>query len=247
MTNLPSTEQARAGAILSAAALGFGLGEVLALVLVTAVAAGLGALNGVSGLTSTVPHTWWANALGLFGLWIGMIGAVHWAAHQGSMPWPSDAWRWRSWRDAGFVLVGVASQFLVDLAYRPWHLHTLNAPVQRLFGSTNALEFTLLALATGLVAPVVEECFFRATVFRALHGVTMKALPRGGTAVAIAISALLFALAHGELVQIPGLFMIGVVLAVVYARVQRVLPCVLVHVGFNLTTVGVLFSQRFGH
>lgn len=247
VTNLPSTEHTRVGAILSAAALGFGLGEVLAMVLITLGVAIVHGVGGLSPLVSSPPATWWTNSLGLLGLWLGMLGAVYWAAQNGAMAWRFDAWRRAGWRDLGFVVVGVVVQVVVDGAYRPFHVAHLNAPVQRLFGSTNAVTFFFLAVLTGMVAPVVEECFFRATVFRALRIAAQRTLSRGATAVAVITSALLFALAHGEIPQIPGLFFIGAVLAIIYARTERIWPCVLAHVGFNMTTVGLLAAQRFGH
>ena len=56
---------------------------------------------------------------------------------------------------------------------------------------------------------------------------------------------MLFGLAHGELVQLPGLIGLGIVLAAVYYRTERLLPSVLVHVGFNGVAVLSLALQRW--
>ena len=235
------------GRIVVAALLGFLLGECLSLVADAILVSMLHFHGGMAALNTAASPPGWVNVSGLLGLWLGLIGVVVWCSREGGLPWRDDAWRLRGWTELGYLLLGVGCQLLIDAAYAPFHLHSLNAPVTHLFGGATGTAFLLLTLFTGFGAPVIEECFFRATLFRALDESWREPAGVWGGRAAIMASALVFGLAHGELVQLPGLVVLGVVLAVVYRRTERVLPSVLVHVGFNVSTVVYLISQRLGH
>ena len=60
-------------------------------------------------------------------------------------------------------------------------------------------------------------------------------------AVAIAISALLFALAHGNPAQMPHAFLIGLLLGWIFYRTGSILPCVALH-WTNNTVAYVLYN-----
>lgn len=77
--------------------------------------------------------------------------------------------------------------------------------------------------AVGLLAPVCEELVFRGAILRAL----LKWTPRHW--VAIAISALLFALVHANPAQMPNAFVIGLLLGWLYYRTDSVVPGVVYH------------------
>lgn len=77
--------------------------------------------------------------------------------------------------------------------------------------------------AVGLLAPVCEELVFRGAILRALLSWT----PRHW--VAIAISALLFALVHANPAQMPHAFVIGLLLGWLYYRTDSVVPGVVYH------------------
>jgi membrane protease YdiL (CAAX protease family) len=68
-----------------------------------------------------------------------------------------------------------------------------------------------------------------------------------GTALAVVLSACLFALAHGEPVQFAGLALLGVVLGIVVKRTQRLVPSMLTHASFNAVALVSLIAQRAGH
>jgi len=222
-------------------ALGFVAGAVLANVTVAVTAMVVPhpreSLNALS-------NTWWGVAAGLVGIWGGMLAAVALSATRGQMPWRRATWRVRP-LDVLFVALGVAVQLSIDAAYTPLHIAHLDAPLHRLFGATTSWTFYAIALLTVVGAPVVEEMFFRATLFRALD-LSWDHRGRLGQWAAVVVSALLFATAHFEWVQLPGLLVIGVVLALVYRRTQRLLPSVLTHAGFNLVPVVVLLWRRGG-
>jgi len=78
-----------------------------------------------------------------------------------------------------------------------------------------------------IIAPVVEEIFFRGIVHDRLSKV--MALP-----VAVVLSSIGFALLHGELLSIIVAFACGVVLALLYSRFDSVMVPIAFHIGFNL-------------
>jgi hypothetical protein len=62
---------------------------------------------------------------------------------------------------------------------------------------------------------------------------------------AVAVSALVFALAHGELALLAPIFVLGCLLAVVYERSGSLYPGMVIHALFNLIGVTLIFSA--GH
>lgn len=77
--------------------------------------------------------------------------------------------------------------------------------------------------AIGLLAPVCEELVFRGAVLKSL----LKWTPRHW--VAIAASALFFALAHANPAQMPHAFICGLLLGWLYYRTDSVVPGVVYH------------------
>ncbi len=249
MTPLSATEpddRPRAGAILIACLVGFLGGEILASVLVAMALQFTHYPGGFQALAGAKEPPWWSNALSLVGLWAGFGGAIRFATTRGRLrPLPAQ-WRLRA-SDARYVLLGVGCQLVVVLAYSPFHFKSLNQPVNHLFGGARGLTFALLVALTTFVAPVLEEWFFRGVLFRALHQGLDRFTPRWATAVAVVLSAGLFALAHGEPLQFAGLAFVGIVLAVVVYRTKRLMPSVITHVSFNAVAMAALLAQRSGH
>ena len=61
------------------------------------------------------------------------------------------------------------------------------------------------------------------------------------------ISALIFGLAHAELLQFAGLFILGIALAYIVKRTQRLAPSILTHMSFNAVAMIAVILQRTGH
>lgn len=235
----------RVGAILVAAVLGFLGGQVAAMAL-TIIAVQLTHFpGGLTALGRATSPPWWANALGLLGLWSGFGAAIYFASTQGNLRPLAHQWRLRP-SDVGFVALGVACQVVVDLAYRPLHLHDLNRPTNHLFNSAHGPTFVLLVVMTVVFAPVMEEWLFRGVIFRAVSEGSNRP-GRRAVVSGVLVSAGLFALAHAEVVQFAGLAFLGVVLAVVMQRTRRLTPSIVTHVSFNAVAVIALISQRAGH
>ncbi len=228
-----------------AALAGFVLGELVATLLI-ALGAGVAHYpGGLSALARASEPPWWENVLSLVGLWTGFAAAILVAARHGGLTALAHQWRVRA-SDVAYVGLGIVLQYAVDVAYAPFHLRTFNQPVNHLFGGAQGVSFVLLGLLTVVGAPIMEEWFFRGVLFRGLAAATAGA-GRRGLATAVVLSALLFALAHGEPLQFAGLAVLGVVLAVLVARTQRLTPSVITHVSFNAVAFATLVAQRGGH
>jgi membrane protease YdiL (CAAX protease family) len=77
--------------------------------------------------------------------------------------------------------------------------------------------------AVGLLAPISEELVFRGAILRALLRWTSRHW------VAIAISAVLFALIHANPAQMPHAFLIGLLLGWLYYRTDSIVPGIVYH------------------
>ena len=91
-------------------------------------------------------------------------------------------------------------------------------------------------LVIGILAPIAEELIFRGAILRVL----LDAFGRKGRWVAIALTALLFAVIHGNLAQGTHAFVIGIVLGWLYVRTRSVLPGIVLH-WVNNSTAYIMF------
>jgi hypothetical protein len=94
------------------------------------------------------------------------------------------------------------------------------------YGSTFALELVSSALFT----PILEELVFRGIIFTRLR----RELPKY---TAIALSALIFAMVHWNLVQFIYALILGFVLALLMERADHLYAAVLGHITANLIAV----------
>jgi hypothetical protein len=202
--------------------------------------------GGLSALSRATSPPWWANVLGLLGLWVGFASAIFYAYKYGNLKALPSQWRVQA-TDVFYVALGVACQFFVDLVYLPFHLRHLNAPVHHLFGSVVGASFVLLIVMTMVLAPIMEEWLFRGVLFRALSEGGPRGGSRAGLIFGVLSSAVLFALAHGEPLQFAGLFLLGIVLATLVWRTKRLVPSIVTHMSFNGVAIAALVSQRSGH
>ena len=114
------------------------------------------------------------------------------------------------------------------------------------FIGVNALSFMLLLpLAELVLVGMAEEMMFRGILF----GVTARAL---GSKAAIAISSLVFALAHlpnagFSLLAILAITSYGVLQAALYVQTRRLWVCIGTHVGWNYCVSQVFSSTVSGH
>jgi membrane protease YdiL (CAAX protease family) len=182
-------------------------------------------------------------------LWTGLLGVPLWAARRKGNGAVADFGLRARWLDAPLGLgIGVALQLLVLPAiYYPifWltgiDAEDVSAPAEEL--TARASGGTGVALLVFLVvagAPIAEEVFYRGLLLRSF-------VKRGfGRLAAVLLTAVLFALSHFQLIQLPALLAFGLVSAAMAVRTGRLGPSIWAHVGFNLTSVLVLLGTRGG-
>jgi uncharacterized protein len=223
----------------------WGLGDAAVGLLVgwvaTAVVVGIWA--GASGNSGKNP-TLGALAAGEAALWLGLLGAPIWASRiKGAGSLAEDFGFSFRWSDVPLgVVAGVVCQyFLVWLIYLPLRQfvsqHDLEAPVRQVTDNAHGVSYFILTVVVVVGAPIVEELFFRGLVLRSLQR-------RFSDAWAVVGSAVVFGVAHFELLQLPALVALGIVLGVMAVRTKRLGLGIFTHAGFNLVTMVALAVSR---
>ena len=93
--------------------------------------------------------------------------------------------------------------------------------------------FLIQFLTAGIVAPIVEELIFRGLVYRRTKKMT-------GTIAAAILSAALFGVFHGNWVQAPYAFIIGIVAVFVYEKFKSIVAPIMLHMSANILSVDSL-------
>jgi membrane protease YdiL (CAAX protease family) len=228
---------------------GFLLGQIAGYVLAVAAAA-VTHDNAAAVAKLAAPPEWYIVS-SLIGVWIGFGVAPVVASHvAGTGRVVADLGvRFRP-ADALGIVIGVAAQYAIWLAYYPFrsHLHDYEAPVTKLTGSSHGGGLLVIGILTVVAAPFFEELFFRGLLFKGLARLCTPADGRPspgrtwGVVAAVVADGLLFALAHFELEQFAGLAAFGMVLAAVSYRTNRLGMNTVAHASFNLVTVAMLAS-----
>ena len=107
-----------------------------------------------------------------------------------------------------------------------------NPLLEMVLSSRNFWALSVLFVTTVFMAPFFEELIFRGVLLPVL-------LKKQGKILAIVVSALIFALAHLSVGEMPPLFVLGMGLAILRLTSGRLLPCVLMHSLWN----GVTFAN----
>lgn len=155
-------------------------------------------------------------------------------------PWGASAW-------AALLAVGL----MIPVAYTG-ELLGIDLPedMERLL--TGVMGTDLGFFTVGIVAPVAEEMVLRGAVLRRLD----EALGHRLRWLSIAVSALLFAVIHGNMAQGIGAFLMGLALGWTYIRTRSVVPGIVMHWTNNILSVliyrlmpgtaGMTLTEYFG-
>lgn len=235
------------------AVIGFVVGELVALILVTVAAALAGESAQLTAIEKMASPPEWYVGVSLVGLWVGFLAAPWMASKvRGTGRFVADLGiRFRP-VDVFGVVIGVGSQIVIDIAYAPFihNSKSFSAPTTKLTGSSHGWGFVVIAVLTVVGAPFFEELFFRGLLFKALARILAPVGAGPSTRRAVAVVAavvldgLLFALAHGEWAQYAGLAAFGMVLAAVSYRTGRLGMNMVSHASFNLVAVIAVLSSR---
>jgi membrane protease YdiL (CAAX protease family) len=180
----------------------------------------------------------------LVGLWVGLLCAAGLASRlRGTRHFARDmGLAIRLWPDIPLgIVTGAALQFIVipelyvPLArYIPHFTRQFSRPAKRIAGaSQHGSALLVLFLFVAVLAPIVEEIFFRGLLMRSLERLSSPAGKIASSVVPVIGSAILFGLAHYELLQLLGLVVVGLVLAWFALKTGRLGPGIITHMTFN--------------
>jgi CAAX protease family protein len=215
--------------------------------LLSSVAAEIAAGSVGYRLASSAPVPLVVTVSGLIGLWIGLVAGVFFYSRiWGTGSLVADVGLSFKWWDLVVgAVAGIGTQLvLIPLLYLPFERadptlnHRLSAPATADSAAVHgAFPVTVLVLFLAVFAPVVEELFFR--------GLLLRSMTRWlGPIAGIAISAVVFGLAHFEPLQLAGLVLFGIVLGLLAYKTQRLGPGIVAHAAFNAVTVFSLVLGR---
>jgi len=144
-----------------------------------------------------------------------------------------------AWRQVGWGLLAVVPFVLFSMGWIAL-LETLGYAVEeqdllgRVRGTDGGAAVAFSVLYGVLMAPVIEELLFRGFMIPPLQRV-------GGSALAIGMSAGLFALMHlSDVEAVPPIFVLGVVLAMFRIRTGSLWPSLALHIGNNAVAMGTV-------
>jgi membrane protease YdiL (CAAX protease family) len=183
-------------------------------------------------------------------LWLDIfmiLTVLAFALPKGPSVWKTLAGPTTRWREAGgiglrsyvlvfpwiFLLLYVVVAVAHKLGYQP-----PMEPIQELiFQEERGFVLGLTALLACVVGPVAEELFFRGV----LHNTLRTRLPRG---LAIAGSAVCFALVHTNVVGFAPIWVLGMLLAYAYERTGSLIAPIAIHVAHNTLLMTFGFVMR---
>ena len=116
--------------------------------------------------------------------------------------------------------------------------NVLNAP-SPIQNVTDEVPLAAIAVLSILIVPIGEEALMRGFIYPVLR----RKLSVAST---IVITALLFAILHGNLVQIVLTIPLGIALGYLYERTHNLLACISMHMLFNATAL-LLPSVHIGN
>ena len=179
------------------------------------------------------------TALALVGAWTTYLVAM-WLASQraGSGSMVADyGLRFRPIDVVGLGIGALCSLVLIRIVYLPlealWPATfseaRLNENAQDLVDSAGGSRWMVVAVVV-VGAPLMEELFYRGLLQRSLAS-------RYNDWLAVVGVAALFSLVHFRPIEIPGLFVIGLVFGFAALRTGRLGMAIMIHAGFNATGI----------
>jgi membrane protease YdiL (CAAX protease family) len=201
--------------------------------------------GGINKIYTMAEPPGWSIAATLLGVWVGLLLGAWYIRRRG---WVSSlrGLFHAKWSDLSYIPLGIAGQVGISLAYAPFHLGSkMDGPVKHLFGGAGGFLW-LLGVMSILGAPIIEETVFRGMMYRGFYENFADRNERWAFRLALVISALLFAGAHFELLQLPGLFFVGLLLAYLVKKTGRLVPSIVTHASFNAVAFAVVTFAQHG-
>jgi membrane protease YdiL (CAAX protease family) len=174
-------------------------------------------------------------AIGSFFAYGILIGITFWIASAYQDRMETLGLRPYSWRWLGIAAAVVIVSIILAAALEPL-LHAGEeqglSPDEWRPERANAFLLNSIVLVT--LTPFAEELFFR--------GLGVSVLGFLGSTAAMVGTALAFGLAHGLLIALPTLLVLGIGLAWVRIRAESVWPGVIAHAAYNGVALAILFA-----
>jgi membrane protease YdiL (CAAX protease family) len=184
----------------------------------------------------------WLIAVLQLPLWVGLVGTVVIVSRRfGTGSLRKDyGFRFRTSDVVGLPIGVVVQLVFIPLLYRALSIFvdtsSVSDPAERLTDRAQGIGVALLVVLVVVGAPIIEELFFRGLLLRSIQA-------RWTDTLALLASAILFGLAHFELLQLPALVLFGLVAGYCAQRTGRLGMSIWAHVGFNATTVAFLLFR----
>lgn len=131
----------------------------------------------------------------------------------------------------GMMIFAFIFNFMYNLGLMFHNIHS-GFEVSDIFGA--GISPWLIFAAGVLIAPLVEELFFRGFIFTGLR-------EKYGWIPAALISAGLFAVVHLQPITIPPIFLLGLIFAYLYQRTESIWPGVIMHLGTNTLSLAAAY------
>ncbi len=213
----------------------------------TAIGIAVGLGGSITELTTAIPPEllFWVALPSQF---FGMLLALAWVSQRrGSGSFTTDYGFSVQVRDLWYILLGMLLLVALGLAITPLAEllgadETPQVATEAISLATDVPTQIMIVLTVAVATPIVEELTFRGLLLRYLEE---RMTPR----LAMVISAALFGVFHmlgvtgtaGAIVAVIQTFLAGLVLAYVTQRSGTLSRAILIHCGFNLITILVLF------
>lgn len=161
-------------------------------------------------------------------------------------------WRKVSWKELGFFKFKPIDLALgVGLLLVVYFFSIINNIVMLLLGIITQAEtifevlsqidsLALFALTSMVLAPIIEEIFFRGFLFNGFR-------QKYDWKIALVISSLIFSLFHGQVATLIPTFLLGALFSYMVHRTKSILPGMILHFLVNsVGTCGLLVAYQFG-
>lgn len=146
-------------------------------------------------------------------------------------PFPTR--RVKPWLFAALVAAGMGMAILANVvtSYVMTVFTSWGVPYPQF---TDTMEATLISLFLNILTTAVLPALVEEMIFR---GYLQGALRPYGEGIALVLAALIFGLFHGNVLQFPFAFLLGLMLGWVTVQTGSIWPAVLIHFGNNLMSV----------
>ncbi len=134
--------------------------------------------------------------------------------------------------------VALVSNYASDMLSDVFSVFGIDNSIDFSYNVDSPLSILLYFVTVALVPALVEEFAFR--------GIILGTLRKYSDTLAIVVSAGLFGLMHGNFVQIPFAFCVGLVLGFVVVKTNSLLPSILIHFFNNALSVffDILYTNK---